>query len=147
MRVSTTPSILAISFFIFLMIGELTVPSDKSFDLKVHLTVKDVAADKALSPTVLKITIKQSKTDPFRKGVDLFIGRTSSELCPVAAAWSYLQKRATGPGPLFQYEDGRPLTRERFVAMLKDGLCQAGINNKNYCSHSFRIGAATTAAS
>ena len=44
------------------------------------------------------------------------------------------------------YEDGRPLTRGRFVEALRKGLGEAGISQKDYCSHSFRIGAATTAA-
>ena len=133
-------------FFAFLRIGELSVPSDSEFDPNVHLTAKDVAVDRPVSPSILRLTIKQSKTDPFRKGVDLYVGRTSTDLCPVAAVCSYLQRRGVGPGPLFRFEDGRSLTRERFVAALRDGLHRAGVDDKNYCSHSFRIGAATTAA-
>ena len=133
-------------FFAFLRIGELTVPADGQFDPKVHLTVADVAADRRVAPSVLKITIKQSKTDPFRKGIDLFVGRTSSDLCPVAALWSYLERRGTDSGPLFRFQDGRPLTRPRFVSILREGLQRAGFDEQQYCSHSFRIGAATTAA-
>ena len=42
----------------------------------------------------------QSKTDPFRKGVDLFIGRTGTDLYPVAAVLNYLQARGTSQGPI-----------------------------------------------
>jgi len=108
-----------LSFFAFLRIRELTVPSESSFDPKVHLTVRDIAADKRVSPSLLKITIKQSKTDPFRKGTDLYVGRTSAELCPVAALWSYLQKRGAGPGPLFRFEDCA-LSRERDLLLLSE---------------------------
>ena len=44
------------------------------------------------------------------------------------------------------FRDGKPLTRERFVQQVRAALSQAGINYKGYSGHSFRIGAATTAA-
>ena len=34
--------------------------------------------------------MKASKTDPFRMGVDIFIGRTDNELCPVSAVLAYM---------------------------------------------------------
>ena len=134
-------------FFAFLRVGEITVPNHTTYDPKIHLSVDDVAVDNAQQPTILQITIKQSKTDPFRKGVDLFVGRVSSPLCPVAAVTGYLCVRGTSPGPLFRYADGRPLTRPRFAAATRSALSEAGIDSSLYCTHSFRIGAATTAAS
>jgi len=44
-------------------------------------------------PQLLKATIKQSKADPFRKGVDLYLGATSGTLCPVKALLPYLAIR------------------------------------------------------
>ena len=58
----------------------MTVPSDEDYDPSVHLSVQDIAADDLKSLSVLHVMIKQSKTDPFRKGVDLFIGKTGSPL-------------------------------------------------------------------
>ena len=55
-------------FFGFLRAGELTVPDGRSFDPKSHLGVGDVAVDDKRSPSLIRIRIKQSKTDPFRKG-------------------------------------------------------------------------------
>ena len=133
-------------FFAFLRAGELTVPSDSAYDSSVHLSVGDIAVDDSRRPSFLRITIKQSKTDPFRKGVDLFVGRTGSDLCPVAAVLDFLQVRGMSPGPLFLFEDGRPLTRQRFVVLVRDALRKARIDQSKYCGHSFRIGAATTAA-
>ena len=49
-------------------------------------------------------------------------------------------------GPLFVFGDGRCLTRPRFVAALRLALGAAGIDARLYSGHSFRIGAATTAA-
>ena len=38
------------------------------------------------------------------------------------------------------------LTRQRFVAVVREGLQSAGIDSSKYSGHSFWIGAATTAA-
>ena len=56
--------------------GEFTVPSDGSFDPQVHLTVGDihVALDSHSAPTTMHVSLKASKTDPFRHGVHIFIG-------------------------------------------------------------------------
>ena len=71
------------------------MPSDSEYDPAVHLGKQDLAVD---NPKLIRVQIKQSKTDPFRKGVDLFLGRTSSDLCPVTALLRYLvvgvQRRA-----------------------------------------------------
>ena len=80
-------------FFAFLRVGEMTVPGDNAFDPAVHLGVKDLALDHASSPSALRITIIQSKTDPFRRGVDLWVGKTGSDLCPVTAVLDYLRAR------------------------------------------------------
>ena len=100
-----------LAFFGFLRIGEMTVPSDQKFDPSCHLIVKDIAIDNPKLPTVVRVTIKQSKTDPFRRGVDLFLGKTDSDLCPVQAILSYLRLRGRAEGPLFKFKDGRMLTR------------------------------------
>ena len=49
------------------------------------------------------------------------------------------------PGPLFVMENKKPLTRQRFYSSLAAVLEQSGLNHRNYNTHSFRIGAATTA--
>ena len=55
-------------------------------------------------------------------------------------------QRGTGEGPFFTFEDGRWLTRERFVSEVRKALTELGYNCSLYAGHSFRIGAATTAA-
>ena len=132
-------------YFGFLRAGEITVPSEKAYDAGAHLNFDDVAVDNVSNPTMLKVTIKSSKTDPFRQGIDIFIGKTSNELCPVAAVLAYLARRGSKQGLLFQFEDGRLLTRERFVAQVRAALTRAGIDCQPYSGHSFRIGAATAA--
>ncbi len=68
-------------------------------------------------PSRLEVRIKASKTDPFRLGVLLFIGRVASDLFPVSAMLAYLVARGKGEGPLFRFSDGRPLTRQRLVSV------------------------------
>ena len=132
-------------FFGFLRAGEITVPSDTAYDEGVHLNFSDVSVDSYTNPQVIKVRIKASKTDPFRLGVDVFLGRTQKSLCPVTTVLCYLQQRGPEAGPLFKFSDGKPLTRPRFVVRIREALSQAGVQFKHYSGHSFRIGAATTA--
>ena len=39
---------------------------------------------------MVHILIKQSKTDPFRQGVYIYLGRTGNAICPVKASLLYL---------------------------------------------------------
>ena len=130
-------------FFGFLRLGEITVPTDTGFDEGAHLTFNDISVDCIENPQVIRVRIKASKTDPFRVGADIFMGRTDNDLCPVAAVLAF---RGPGPGPLFRFSDGKPLTRSRLVAKLKESIQTAGVNCAPYSGHSFRSGAATTAA-
>ena len=120
--------------------------STTEFDPQASLTPADVSVDSHQDPTVLCVRLKQSKTDPFRAGVSIYMGRTNQQLCPVAAVLSYLAIRAATPGPLFVFKNGSFLTRDRLVSRLRNSLQEAGIKAANFSGHSFRIGAATTAA-
>ena len=133
-------------FFGFLRAGEFTVPSDSGFDSDQHLCPQDVSVDCHSNPRLLRVTLKQSKTDPFRHGIHIFLGRSETDLCPVSAMLSYLVWRGNEQGPLFKFADGRPLTRERLVSQLRTVLTEIGIKADQFAGHSFRIGAATTAA-
>ena len=64
----------------------------------------------------------------------------------MATLLDFLRAKGTAPGLLFTFEDGCLLTRQRFVDLMRDTLQKAGIPQEKYCGHSFRIGAATTAA-
>ncbi len=122
----------------------MTAPSDRTFDPSCHLSVQDIPVD---NPENTRVTIKQSKTDPFRKGIDLYLGKTAADLCPVRAVLNYLVVRGRRrQGPLFLFADGTYLTRLRLVKALRQALGKAGIDPTKYSGHSFRIGAVTTAA-
>ena len=101
--------------------------------------------DNRESPTSLRIWLKQSQRDRLVSGSS----GAGSKLCPVAALLNYRQHGGAGSGPLplFCFVDGKGLTREHFVTWVRYGLREAGLDEAMYCSHSFRIGAATTVAS
>ena len=135
-----------LAYFGFMRVGELTVPSDDGYDASCHLSWGDVTVDDPTRPSRMEVRIKASKTDPFRRGISIFIGRVSSDLCPVSAMLAYMVVRGKIAGPLFRFSDGKPLTRQRLVTAVKDALVKAGVEPGQYSGHSFRIGAATTAA-
>ena len=64
----------------------------------------------------------------------------------MVALLAYLVARGSWEGPLFQHSDGRPLTKAAFVDQVRKTLALAGVDERNYTGHSFRIWAATTAA-
>lgn len=132
-------------FFGFLRSGEITTPSEKEYDVQSHLCHEDVKVDSHIAPSYIQVSLKASKTDPFRQGVELHLGATGKELCPVAAVLGFMAARGGSKGPLFMWKDGQFLTRDKFVKCMRAALEEAGYPASKYAGHSFRIGAATTA--
>ena len=89
--------------------------------------------------------IKQPKTDPFHQGADICLGKTERAICPIKGIIPYLAHRGGHSGLLFMFQDGRFLTRYLFSAAVDKLLGDLRINTKLYNTHSFRIGAATSA--
>ena len=85
-------------FFGFLRSGEVILPSDYAFDPATHLTFDDIIVDDITKPTLLKLRLKASKTDPFRKGVDIVVGKTNNKLrIPrIAGEWPRLPLQIQG---------------------------------------------------
>ena len=125
--------------------GEFTCPSLDAFTPDM-LSPRDIAVDSHTTPTHLTVHLQTSKTDPFGAGVTLHLGSTGDILCPVAAVLGYLAIRPSSPGPLFLFNDGSVLSRPRLVQALHQALRAAGVDDSRFSGHSFRIGAATTAA-
>ena len=135
-----------VGFFGFMRCGEFTVPSANAYNRERHLSVADVSVDSHTSPCTVAIRIKVSKTDQFGTGTTIYLGRTSDKIFPVSAVLQYLAVRPPGEGPLFVTPQGTALTKTTFVSRVKETLGSAGIDASHYKGHSFRIGAATTAA-
>ena len=115
-----------LGFFGFLRSGEMTAPEVGEFDPGQHLTVKDISLDSVENPAAMSVKIKQSKSDPFRQGVSMFLNRTYLPLCPVTALMAYLVVRGSEDGPLFLMK-GQPLTRPQLVSQLRKALAAAGL--------------------
>ena len=79
------------------------------------------------------------------KGVNIYLGATGHSLCPIRGILPYLTLRGSRRGPLFLLEDGRGLTRQLFSTSLDNLLSELKRDTRNYSTHSFRIGAATSA--
>ena len=134
-----------LAFFGFLRVSEFTIPADDQYDESCHLSFNSVSVDSRDNPQQLRISIKQSKTDPFRKGVDMFLRATGDNICPVRGILPYLAARGDHKGPLFVFKDGRSLTHLRFSTALNSLLQQLHIDPRFYNTHSFHIGVATSA--
>ena len=96
----------------------------------------------------LVIELHQLKTDPFRRGQSIQIYPTNSSTCPVRAFTRFADNIGTTLPHKLVFSAGSfsPLTRSRLTGTIRHLLMQAGMCPTNYASHSFRIGAATTAA-
>ena len=139
-------AVATLAFFGFFRLGELLLDRDAAYTPTAHLSWGDIAADSRDDPSMLRVHLKRSKCDQFGMGVDVFVGRTRCELCPVAAVLSYLAVRGSSQGPIFIDSRQQPLTKAKFVARIRNILAEAGYPSHQFAGHSFRIGAATAAA-
>ena len=131
------------AFFVFFRIGELLEITSSG---QQGLSTNDIAVDSLSEPSAIQIHLRRSKTDQYGQGVAIYLGRTEGDICPVTALISYLGVRGSSGGPLFTYSDGKALTKQCLVANVREALEALGYDSKVYAGHSFRIGAATTAA-
>ena len=131
------------AFFGFFRLGELLLERETDFNPRLHLAWGD---NNQQAPTVIKLHLKQSKTDPFGRGADIVLGKTGCNLCPVAAILGYVAARGDQQGPFFVTKEAKPLTKHVFVTEVRKVLARLGLPDHQYAGHSFRIGAATSAA-
>ncbi|XP_076086765.1 uncharacterized protein LOC143057348 [Mytilus galloprovincialis] len=135
-----------VAFYGFLRCGEFTVSKASQFDPHINLCIEDVVFHSDL--VVLKL--KQSKTDPFRKGINIQLHKLGQLICPYTILLEYIQIRkefspTNQTDPLFITIDKKPLERQYFITCIKKVLDICGFNSSHYNGHSFRIGAATSA--
>ena len=131
-------------FFGFLCSSEFTSPSTSYFNSLVHLSHSDISFTTQGS---LIMQLKSSKTDPFRKGCSVMLSPSGRSVCAVRAMRSYLDHQPPrNATPLYFFSAGQFLTRDTVTSILRHLLQRLGFSTESYASHSFRIGAATTAA-
>lgn len=132
-----------LAFFGFLRVGELVARDAETGAPRLAV------GDLLIAQSYVTITIRQSKTDPFRRGCDVHIGESGRSVCAVRAVKNYMAARQRTPrreDALLIDLQGRPLRRERFTATLQRCLIGTVPEARRYTAHSFRIGAATSAA-
>ena len=133
-----------LAFFGFLRVGEFSATSKKG-DVSKILAVSDIKID--ADQSCLKLLIRFSKTDQKGLSTTLQIGvGPNSTMCPVKTTGEFLSVRPGVDGPLFIHFGGDPLTRYQFSSILTKGIKAIGLSHEDFSPHSFRIGAATSAA-
>ena len=90
----------------------------------------------------ISVTLRQSKTDPFRRGCTVQIFKTNSSTCPHNAIDRYrnVSGDVTPSASLYQVGRFHPLSRAAVTNTLRQLLKQAGIDHPNYSSHSSVLG-------
>ena len=137
-------SAFTLAFFAFLRSSEFTSPSSTLFNPRLHLCHSDISFTTAGS---LSLQLKTSKTDPFRKGCSIILAPSGRSVCAVRAMRRYLDHQPPRSAtPLYFFSTGQFLTRDKVTSILRLLLQRLGFATESYASHSFRIGAATTAA-
>jgi hypothetical protein len=132
----------SLAFFGFLRISEFTSTSKHSREAEM-LLISDIKAN-AVNVT---ISLRHSKSNQFGRPQVIKLSRSiNSQICPVQAVSKFIAVRPTQARPFLCHFDSNPLTRYEFQAMLKKVKSFTGLANQRITSHSFRIGAATTAA-
>ncbi len=128
------------AFFGFLRSSEFCSASKHSFNPQTTLLVENVT----FTGVIASIRIKVSKTDPFRQGQIIRLAASGSSICPVRALKKHMHNCPNGKQPLFTFQDTTFLTRQNISGLIKQLLGTSGLQGLS--SHSFHIGAATTAA-
>lgn len=116
----------------FLLFGNVTFGSDSPCNRYIDLNIPHFKHSKANTTT---LRLLQNMTDPL--------------VCPCQALLHYLnlRKHSSPSEPLFSFMDGLPISRQYFTQQLRSALAFCNLDLHLYKAHSFRIGAATTAAS
>lgn len=87
----------------FFGLDELFMSVSSGFNPAIHLAWRDVCVK---HPTIVRVHLRVSKCDQFGRGVDVFLNRVDSLVCPVAALLAYMVVRGPASGPFFVMEDG-----------------------------------------
>ncbi|XP_063054525.1 integrase/recombinase xerD homolog [Engraulis encrasicolus] len=131
------------AFYGFMRCGEFTSPSPL-FNPSVDLTLSDLT----FSPSHFSIFLKHSKSDSLCHGTTVYISKLHGVFCPFSSMVEFIKLRhdRSLSSPLFLLPDGAPMCRQWFCCHLAAVLRRCNLPPAKYTAHSFRIGAATTAA-
>ena len=135
-----------LAWFLCLRLGQLVGDTVVAYDDTFDLLRKDCVV---VSPQQLvQLRLRKGKSDTYNLGTvrHLVAASPSEPFCPVRLVERYLKEtsRFAADEPLLRRSsDGRIVTREPVVQMLKRHAQQAGIPAEFVSGHSLRIGSAT----
>ena len=135
-----------LAFHAFLRIGEICQNRENSNVLQLQDIQFLQNVQKQLSH--LEITFRSFKSNYNIRPVILSLRANSqdAEACPVHSLYQFIQLRGTCSGPLFCFPPNLPVTCAHFCSCFNQALAWPGLPTSRFKSHSFRIGAASTAA-
>lgn len=135
-----------LAFFGFLRCSEFA-PTSGIFNPSRHPRLSDLSI---VSSDTLCYTLRRSKTDQAGASCPIYLFRLNSVISPYEPLAAYLSHRyasnSTAFDPLFLTETGNIATRHWFSQHFRAVLCLSGIPPIRFSIHSFRIGAASSAA-
>lgn len=132
----------SLSFFGFMRIGEIAYLNKNADHV---LQISDISFNNSNSEVF--VSIKSSKTDQIGLSTTLILSKNENdEICVIDNLRKYIQLRPKIDGPLFCHLSHNALNRNQFLAVLRAALNFVGLDADEFNTHSFRIGAATTAA-
>ena len=137
------------AYFGFMRVSEFAVLS-KSPPFDAVLSFQDVTFSQSINSSQSgSVVIQLRKSKNNQRGLPQSIRLVQSQgnpLCPVSALLLFSSVRPRIAGPFFCHFDGSPLTQYQFHAVLRKVLVHLGLEGTRITSHSFRIGAASSAS-
>ena len=133
-----------LAFYGFLRVSEFTVEGRHKQERMLRR--EDVTVTGNAPSRRVELFLSTSKTDQRGNGCTISIPEMISRICPVKAVLRYLEMRPRSGEAFLCSFGASPLTRHEFGTKIKKCMEYSGIPAAKFSSHSFRIGAATTAA-
>ena len=142
---SLLKAMMSLAYYCFLRIGEIAVKN--RHDTQKVIQINDVHFEEGTDKQQnLRVNLRNFKHCNGQSKTILLTMDKSNVMCPVSALLNYLKLAGHNSGPLFQFQEGIPITAYYFNQHLKLLLQAVGLSSDYYKGHSFRIGAATSAA-
>ena len=135
----------ALAFFTALRVGEIRFCSGQSSKNVIQLNQSTFLASNNGETSAIKLTMRFFKHSNPTQPVEILLHK-SQPICPVTTIAEYLRVRGHLSGPLFCWSDNSPVRRSQFVDSLNRALSFCNLETDWYKTQSFRIGAASWAA-
>ncbi len=131
-----------LAFHAFLRVGEITVSSHSANHALLYQDISFEFVGGKVSGIIISLEHFKHSSAQARMFVK---ANSASHLCPANALLAFLKLRGAHQGPLFTIAPRCAVSRSFFSQALSSVIQYIGLDPRRYKSHSFRIGAATTA--